>query len=189
LRFAGAKVLLFLELPKFLCKNFIFREKSCNFATVNITFARLLAAWPQPRTFIDTPYMKKERLNLEYPLTAKSQSLVWEQIGTLHGLERWLADNIDEVEENVIDLTWGEVWTDHHTLRARITEQEKPSHIRLRWVDEEDPEAYWEMRIGRSELTGDLCLYVTDYAPADDIDDLHELWDGNMERLHQVSGL
>ena len=72
LRFAGAKVLLFLELPKFLCKNFIFREKSCNFATVNITFARLLAAWPQPRTFIDTPYMKKERLNLEYPLTAKS---------------------------------------------------------------------------------------------------------------------
>ena len=133
--------------------------------------------------------MKKERLNLEYPLAAKSLTVVWEQIGTIHGLERWLADRIEVEEDNVIALTWGELWADHHTLRARITEQEKPSHIRLCWVDEDDPDAYWEMRIGRSELTGDLCLYVTDYAQADDLDDLHDLWNGNMERLHQVSGL
>jgi hypothetical protein len=150
----------------FYGKYFHFREKSSNFAT-----------------------MKKERLYLEYPLTAKSQNLVWEQIGTIHGLERWLADRIEEEEDNVIALTWGELWADHHTLKARITENEKPSHIRLRWVDEEDPEAFWEMRIGRSELTGDLCLFVTDYALAEDIEDLHELWDGNMERLHEVSGL
>ena len=107
----------------------------------------------------------------------------------MHGLERWLADRVEEEEEDVISLTWGEVWADHHTLRARITEREKQDHIQLRWVDEDDHEAYWEMRIGRSELTGDLCLYVTDYALPDDIDDLHDLWDGNMERLHQVSGL
>ena len=50
--------------------------------------------------------MKKERLYLEYPLTAKSQNLVWEQIGTIHGLERWLADRIEEEEDNVIALTW-----------------------------------------------------------------------------------
>ena len=102
--------------------------------------------------------MKKEKLYLEYPLAAKSQSLLWEHI------------------------------TDHHTLRARVIEREKQDHIQLRWVDEEDPDAFWEMRIGRSELTGDLCLFVTDYALSDDIDDLHDLWDGNLERLHQVSG-
>jgi len=132
--------------------------------------------------------MKKERLNLEYPLTAKSQSLVWEQISTVHGLERWLADRVEQEDEGVISLTWGELWADHHTLKAKITEREKQDRIRLRWVEEDDPDAYWEMRIGRSEITGELCLYVTDYALADDIDDLHELWDGNMERLHRVSG-
>ncbi len=132
--------------------------------------------------------MKKEKLYLEYPLTAKSQSLLWEHISTVHGLERWLADRVEENEEGVISLTWGELWADHHTLQARITECEKQDHIRLRWVDEDDPDAFWEMRMGRSELTGDLCLYVTDYAMPDDIDDLHDLWDGNLERLHQVSG-
>ena len=44
------------------------------------------------------------------------------------------------------------------------------------------------MRIGQSELTEELCLQVTDYAPAEDLDDLHELWDDNLERLHQSSG-
>jgi hypothetical protein len=34
-----------------------------------------------------------------------------------------------------------------------------------------------------------LCLLVSDYAFPEDIDDLHDLWDGNMERLHRVSGL
>ena len=133
-------------------------------------------------------FMKKERLYLEYPLAAKSRSLVWELISTVHGLERWLADQVEEDEDGIISLTWGELWADHHTLRAH-TEREKQQYIRLRWVEEEDPEAYWEMRIGHSELTGDLCLFVTDYALPDDVNDLHGLWDDNMERLHQVSGL
>lgn len=132
---------------------------------------------------------KKQKLNIEYPLATKSHSLVWEQISTIHGLERWLADHVEKVDDDVIALTWGEQWTDHHTLEARIVDQQKNSHIRLQWVNEDDPEAFWEMRIGRSELTDELCLYVADYALPEDIDDLHDLWDGNMERLHQVSGL
>ena len=133
--------------------------------------------------------IKKQKLHLEYPLATKSPNIVWEQISTIHGLERWLADHIEETGENILSLTWGEVWTDHHTLEARIIECQKNDHIRLQWVNEEDPEAYWEMRIGRSELTDELCLYIADYALPEDIDDLHDLWDGNMERLHQASGL
>ena len=131
----------------------------------------------------------KQKLNLEYPLATKSANLVWEQIGTIHGLERWLADSIEDVGNDVIALTWGETWSDHHTLQAKIVERRQNSHIRLQWVNEEDQDAYWEMRIGRSELTDELCLYIADYALPEDIDDLHDLWDGNMDRLHQVSGL
>ena len=74
-------------------------------------------------------------------------------------------------------------------MHARIEERQKDSHIKLRWVDETDEQAFWEMRIGRSELTEELCLCVIDYAPAEDIDYLHDLWDGNLERLHQSSGM
>jgi len=100
-----------------------------------------------------------------------------------------LADHVKDMGNNIISLTWGEIWTEHHTLHAKIVERNRNSHIRLQWVSEEDPEAYWEIRIGKSELTDELCLYVEDFALPEDIDDLHDLWDGNMERLHQASGI
>ena len=132
--------------------------------------------------------MQKQRLSLEYPLSARKPDLLWQLLSTDHGLERWLADRV--VEDNgVLNLTWGNPYGEHHTLKANIVERQKNSHIRLRWVDEEEDDAFWEMRIGKSELTDELCLYVADYALPEDIDDLHDLWDGNMERLHQFSGL
>ena len=131
--------------------------------------------------------MRKRRLELEYPLSARKPDLLWQLMSTDHGLERWLADRVSE-ENGVLSLTWGKPWGEHHTLRARIVERRKNSHIRLQWVDEEEPEAYWEMRLGQSELTEELCLCVVDYAMAEDLDDLYDLWDGNMERLHQSSG-
>ncbi len=132
--------------------------------------------------------MKKERFSLEYPLSSRQTDIVWKLISTDHGLSRWLADNVTE-EDDIISFTWGQPWTDHHTLSANIVERERNSHIRFRWIDEEDPEAFWEMRISKSELTGDLCLCIIDYAPQDEINDLRTLWDGNMERLHLSSGL
>lgn len=132
--------------------------------------------------------MKKEQLNIEYPLSARHPDIVWQLISTDHGLGRWIADRVTE-EDGIISFTWGQPWTDHHTLSANVVEREKNSHIKFRWVEEDDPEAYWEMRIGQSELTGELCLCVVDYAQQDEIDDLRSLWDGNMERLHETSGL
>ena len=131
--------------------------------------------------------MEKQRLELEYPLLGRKPDLLWTLLSTDHGLNRWLADEVTE-EDGVMSFTWGKPWTDHHTLKAHIVEREKNSHIKLKWVDETDPEAYWEMRIGRSELTEELCLCVVDYAVPEDIDDLHELWDDNLDRLHQSSG-
>ena len=131
--------------------------------------------------------MRKQKLYLEYPLAVRNPDLLWKYISTAHGLERWLADSIVE-EDGVLHLTWGVTWGEHHTMHARIVTRTKNDRLRLQWVDEEEPEAYWEMSIGQSELTGELCLCVVDYATAEDIGDLHDLWDGNMDRLHQISG-
>ena len=137
------------------------------------------------RLFVD--YMRKQRIDLEYPLNAKKPDLLWQLLSTDHGLERWLADEVTE-DNGVLSLTWGSPYAEHHTLHANILEREKNSHIKLQWVDEDDPEAFWEMRIGKSELTEELCLFVIDHAPAEEVEDLHDLWDDNLERLHQSSG-
>lgn len=132
--------------------------------------------------------MEKQRINLEYPLSARKPDIVWKLISTDHGLGRWLADVVEE-DNGIISFTWGQPWTDHHTLSAHIVEREKNSHIRFRWTEETDDDAFWEIRIAQSDLTGELCLCVTDYAPHDEVDDLQALWDGNMDRLHQSTGL
>ena len=59
----------------------------------------------------------------------------------------------------------------------------------MKWDYIEEDYAYWEMRIEQSEMTGNLNLVVTDYAYPDDTDYLHDLWDDNLSRLHQISGL
>jgi len=132
--------------------------------------------------------MGKQRIYIEYPLSARQPDIVWKLIGTDHGLGRWIADEVTE-EDGIISFTWGQPWADHHTLKANVVEREKNSHIRFRWVSEEDENYFWEIRIGKSELTDEICLCVSDYAPEEDVDDLRSLWDGNMERLHESSGL
>jgi len=109
-------------------------------------------------------------------------------ISNAAGLQKWLADVVKQ-EGDQLTFTWGHPWTERDTKVSKLLELEKYSHIKMKWdYQEDDPEAYWEMRIEQSELTGHLNLLITDYADPEDIDDLSDLWDANMERLHRVSG-
>ena len=131
--------------------------------------------------------MGKQRIDIEYPLNTKSPNIVWEQISSAHGLERWIADHVTE-EDGVFTFTWGEPWTDQDVRRASLVEYVKYDHIKLQW-EEEDDDSSWEMRIGKSDLTHHLDLLITDFADDDDADGLRILWESNLERLHRASGL
>ena len=48
--------------------------------------------------------MGKQKIDIEYPLTTESPNIIWEQISSAHGLERWLADHVAE-EEGVFTFT------------------------------------------------------------------------------------
>ena len=134
--------------------------------------------------------MAKQRIDIEYPLTTESPNIVWEQISSAHGLERWLADHVTE-EDGVFVFTWGEPWTEQDIRRAQLIEYVKYDHIRLQWDEDEDEgeNVYWEMRIEKSDLTGHLNLLITDFADDDDVDGLKILWESNLDRLHRASGL
>ena len=110
--------------------------------------------------------MGKQRIDIEYPLKTKSPNIIWEQISNAHGLERWLADHVTE-EDGIFTFTWGEPWTQQDM----------------------DDDAYWEMRIEKSDLTHHLTLLITDFAEDDDAEGLRILWESNLDRLHRASGL
>ena len=130
-----------------------------------------------------------QKLTLEYPLSTKSTRLVWDMISNAAGLQKWLADQVVEDEQSMT-FTWGHPWTERDTKKSRILEKERMNYIRMLWDYHEDtPEAYWEMKIIESDLTGMLSLLITDFAADDDEEnDLRDLWDANFERLHRVSG-
>jgi uncharacterized protein YndB with AHSA1/START domain len=131
-----------------------------------------------------------QKITIEYPTSAKSSKIVWDMISNATGLQKWLADRVTE-EDGIMTFTWGHPWTERDTKQSRILEIEKPNFIRLLWdYHEETPEAFWEMRIEESDVTGYMNLLITDYAADDDEEeDLRGIWNDNLERLHRVSGL
>lgn len=132
--------------------------------------------------------MGRQKITIEYPLSAKSPSIVWALISTDAGLQKWIADYVTE-QGDTMTFTWGEAWTQQDIKTSRIIAKEKNHYIRMKWDYIEEDYAYWEMRIDKSEITGHLVLVITDFGPADDLDYLRDLWNGNLETLHRVSGL
>ena len=138
---------------------------------------------------INPKRMRKQRIDIEYPLNTKSPNIVWDQISSAHGLERWFADHVEE-SDGILTFTWGEPWTEQDIRKAQLVEYVKYDHIRLKWAyDDEEDDTYWEMRIAKSELTHLLTLLITDFADDDDTDALKILWESNLDRLHRASGL
>ena len=131
--------------------------------------------------------MGKQIIDIEYPLAIKSPALIWEQISSAHGLERWFADHVNE-EDGMFTFTWGEPWTEQDIRKAHVLESVVNDHIRMKW-DEEDDDSYFEMRIDKSDLTHQLNLLITDFADDDDVDGLKILWESMLDRLHRASGL
>jgi len=132
--------------------------------------------------------MKKQRISIEKELRSRSANIIWPLLSTPSGLAKWIADQVEEDQET-LTFTWGEVWSHHDTKKAKITETVDFSHIRFVWVEDEDPDAFWELRLHKSDITGDYILQITDYAWKEDMDDLRDIWNQNLEQLHMNTGL
>ncbi len=174
--------------PKMRCKGntkFSFRQKICRF----FLYLRKKPYFCKQRIeIIKKNNMKKQRIHIEHELKSNSPTIIWQLIGTPEGLARWIADEVT-LDGTTLTLTWGETWRHHEIRKAEITNLAKQSYLRLHWHDDPDPEAYLELRMEYNELTDDYMLLITDFATEDDVDSLHDLWDDNLERLHQSSGL
>ena len=128
--------------------------------------------------------MGKEKIRLEYMLKAGSGNVVWSIISTPSGLETWFADKIT-FKDKAFTFKWGKT----ESREAEVINFRTNSFIRFHWLDDEEPKAYFELKMVYNELTGDYMLEVTDWAEPDEKEDVKELWDSEIEKLKRVSGL
>ena len=125
---------------------------------------------------------------MEYSLHSKSANVIWNLLSTAEGLEIWIADKVER-DGNKLVLTWGEVWKVCETWTASIVREEKMQRIRWKWIDDDDEDAFVELAMAKSDITNDYTLLITDHAYEDDIDDLKDIWNRNLKRLHRKTGL
>ena len=125
--------------------------------------------------------MDKEKYSIEFTLNT-SPKLIYTRISTPSGLSEWFADNV-QINGKNFNFFW-----DGSEQIAKLLMKKVNEYVRFQWVDDED-DTYFEFRITKDELTGDVALVITDFAEADEIEDSKGLWDSQVSELRRAIGL
>lgn len=134
-------------------------------------------------TQLNNEIMEKQKIHLQYPLNATSKTILWNAISTPSGLEGWFADGVQS-DNKTVTFFWGKT----ESRSAEIIAVRAYSFIRFRWTDLKNSRDYFEFRMSNSELTNDFTLEIIDFAAENEVDDMHELWDSQVETLRRVCG-
>lgn len=127
--------------------------------------------------------MARVKINLEYILDVTSKDILWDSISTPAGLEGWFADKV-ESNDKVATFKWGKT----EERRAEIATVRTYNYIRFKWEDNPYKREYFELRMGVSELTNDYILEVRDFADADEVEEVEDIWNSQIERLRRIKG-
>jgi uncharacterized protein YndB with AHSA1/START domain len=125
----------------------------------------------------------KTKYELEYTLNC-SPRVLFSRLSTPEGLEEWFADKVD-VKGDMFSFFWN-----RSESKARLSALKENKLVRFEWVGNGAKESnYFEFRIHREELTGDLALIITDFAESDEKEDSISLWDTQIQDLKRILGL
>ena len=123
----------------------------------------------------------KVKFEMEFPIHV-SPSLLYQYISTPSGMSEWYADNVNSRGEY---FTF--IWEDSEE-KARLVGKKNGERVKFKWVDDEETDYYFEMRIVEDEITKDVSLIVTDFAEEDEIEEGKMLWENMISNLKQLLG-
>jgi uncharacterized protein YndB with AHSA1/START domain len=123
----------------------------------------------------------KGKFELEYVIRT-SAGILYEFLTSPSGLSEWFADDVN-IHDGVFTFFW-----EGSEQKAKLLGFKEEKFVRLQWLDK--PEGtYFEFRIERDELTGDISLMIVDFADeAADMETSKRLWDSQINKLLNVIG-
>jgi hypothetical protein len=125
----------------------------------------------------------KTKYELEYNLNC-SPKVLFSRLSTADGLSEWFADQVN-VKGDLFSFIWN-----RNETQARLAAMKENKLVRFEWVGNGGKETnYFEFRINKEEVTGDLALIITDFAEADEKEDSIYLWDSQIQDLKRALGI
>ena len=122
------------------------------------------------------------KFEMEFPIKV-SQKLLFQYISTPSGLSEWFADNVNSRGEIFIFI-----WDDSEES-AKLIRKINNEKIQFQWLDDEETDYYFELRIQFDEITKDVSLIVTDFAEdEDEVEESKLLWTNQISDLKMVLG-
>ena len=122
------------------------------------------------------------KFEMEFPIKV-SQKLLFQYISTPSGLSEWFADNVNSRGEIFIFI-----WDDSEES-AKLVRKINNEKIQFQWLDDNETDYYFELRIQFDEITKDVSLIVTDYAEdEDEVEESKLLWTNQISDLKKVLG-
>ena len=125
--------------------------------------------------------MQNERIELEYTINTLPKILYY-RLSNPSGLEEWFAKKVI-VKDGIFTFKW-----ERSEQQAKLLDKKKDNYIKFKWLDSDD-DTFFEFRIQKQELTGDVALKITDFAEPDEKEDIIGMWDEQIDGLKHTLGV
>ncbi|MCL1821840.1 MAG: START-like domain-containing protein [Prolixibacteraceae bacterium] len=122
---------------------------------------------------------EKTKIQLEYIINC-SPKMLYNRISSPSGLAEWFAEDVS-IKGNEYTFRWKGA-----EEIAELVMQKENKLVRFVWADTQD--CYFELKIIKHELTGDVALIVTDFPEEGETDEFIELWNNHINVLRHVVG-
>ena len=121
------------------------------------------------------------RFELEY-VVHSSAELLFNFLTEPSGLSEWFCDDVN-IRHGIYTFFWD--GTQQQAKELKIIPEKL---VRFQWIEKTDG-SYFEFRIEKDDLTGDISLIITDFAETDDEKNSSKLlWDSQIDKLLHVMG-
>lgn len=126
--------------------------------------------------------MDKVKYELEIPIHA-SPNMLYQYISSPSNLQEWFADKVNS-RGKIFTFEW-----DGTEEEAKLITKKSGELIRWKWLESEDDDSFFEIRIQVDALTKDVSLIITDFADdEDEVDESKQLWENQIDELKQTIG-
>ncbi|QTE22851.1 START-like domain-containing protein [Polaribacter cellanae] len=126
--------------------------------------------------------MEKVKFELEIPIHA-SPNMLYQYVSSPSNLQEWFADKVNS-RGKIFSFIWDGVEEEAELITKKTDER-----IRWKWLESEDDESFFELKIQVDPLTKDVSIIVTDFADnKDEVEEAKQLWENQIDELRHIIG-